>query len=162
MLTLLGYICNVHIYINLIIWYIYMMYYTYTHIYIHIFSPNPVQVPISFGFFGSLRATFFFGQQLIMWEDKPQHFINMAMENRSHILYWYCWWKKSQTTTWDGVLIPCKKWGSTTNLNWWVLPRFLVAINSGSSGQAQFGLVHFSPEILHAPLAMGTWALTWG
>ena len=43
----------------------------------------------------------FFWQQLLMWEDKPQHFLHMVMENRSHLLYWYCWWKKSQTTTWD-------------------------------------------------------------
>ena len=30
----------------------------------------------------------------------------------------YCWWKKSQTTTWDGAKTPVNNGISTTNLNW--------------------------------------------
>ena len=44
----------------------------------------------------------------------------------------YCWWKKSQTITVWMVLKPVAKKGDFNylSLNWWVDPRFLVAINS--------------------------------
>ena len=41
--------------------------------------------------------------------------------------------QKSQTTTWDGAKARVNKGISTTNLNWWVDPGFLVAINSRDS-----------------------------